>query len=120
MTARLPPWKAPRPGLASTRGDPPARHAMVIFDISDDATRTKVGEICKDYGLRRFQWSCFEGGISRNRREELFERVRRLIAKSEGGGRLLVIAIGERELGEALRADEGGLPRSGSGECSSG
>jgi CRISPR-associated protein Cas2 len=114
------PWKARRPGVAATRGDPPATHTLAIFDISDDATRTKVGEMCKDYGLKRFQWSSFEGPLSRNKREELFDRARLLIAKSPGGGRLLVIAIGDRELAAALRAEEKGTPVPSAGSCSSG
>jgi hypothetical protein len=49
---------------------------LVIYDIEDDWARTRVSEACKDFGLERFQYSCFRGLLSRNKREELFERFR--------------------------------------------
>lgn len=49
---------------------------LVIYDIEDDRARTRVSEACKDFGLERIQYSCFRGPLSRNRREELFERFR--------------------------------------------
>src|SRR5579884_2244617 len=107
------PWQGTRPGSATPLADPPADHTLVVFDVPSDKARRKVGELCKDYGLRRFQWSAFEGPMSRTRREELYERVRRLLASAEGGGKLLVVAVAERELAGALRTVERGTPTSG-------
>lgn len=104
------PWRAERPGAAVGRTDPGPAHSLVVFDVPEDRARRKLGELCKDYGLKRFQWSAFEGELTRNRREELYERGRRLLAAAVGGGRLFVVAIGARELAEALRIEEPGLP----------
>lgn len=49
---------------------------LVIYDIEDDWARLRVSEACKDFGLERIQYSCFQGLLSRNKREELYERIR--------------------------------------------
>jgi len=38
----------------------------------------RVAEACKDAGLERMQYSCFRGPLSRNMREELLERLRKI------------------------------------------
>ena len=105
---RRAPWHAERPGSALARTGPEPNHTLVVYDVSDDKARHKLGELCKDYGLARFQWSAFEGELSRNRREELFDRARTLLAHAPGGGKLFVVAIGPRELGAAYRITEKG------------
>lgn len=104
------PWEATRPGLASVRLDQSGDHTLAIFDVPDDKARRRLGEMCKDYGLARFQWSAFEGRLSRNRREELSDRARRLLAKAPGGGKFVVLAVGARELAGAFRIAEVGVP----------
>ena len=104
------PWQGERPGAALGRTEPDPLHTLAVFDVPDDKARRKLGELCKDYGLHRFQWSAFEGDLSRNRREELFDRGRRLLSGAPGGGKLFVVAIGTRELAEALRVEEPGVP----------
>ena len=44
---------------------------IVLYDISHDRTRSKVSEKCLDFGLMRFQYSAFQGPLTKNRREEL-------------------------------------------------
>ncbi len=44
---------------------------IVLYDITHDRSRTKVSEKCLDFGLTRFQYSAFQGPLTRNRREEL-------------------------------------------------
>lgn len=44
---------------------------VVLYDITHDRTRHKVSEKCLDYGLTRFQYSAFQGLLTKNRREEL-------------------------------------------------
>lgn len=44
---------------------------LVLYDIPHDRTRTKVAAKCSDFGLERFQYSAFQGRLTRNRREEL-------------------------------------------------
>ncbi|MGH9861018.1 MAG: CRISPR-associated endonuclease Cas2 [Candidatus Acidiferrales bacterium] len=51
---------------------------LVIYDVEDDRARTRVSEACKDFGLERIQYSCFRGPLSLNKREELYERMRRI------------------------------------------
>lgn len=51
---------------------------LVIYDIEDDWARTLVSEACKDFGLERIQYSCFRGKLSNNKREELYERFRKI------------------------------------------
>lgn len=48
---------------------------LVLYDVEDDRARARVADACKDYGLRRLQYSCFSGPLSRNQREELRERL---------------------------------------------
>jgi CRISPR-associated protein Cas2 len=45
---------------------------VVIYDCENDRVRTKISEICLDYGLIRIQFSAFMGKLSRSMREELF------------------------------------------------
>lgn len=51
---------------------------LVIYDVEDDWARTLVSEACKDFGLERIQYSCFRGKLSNNKREELYERFRKI------------------------------------------
>jgi CRISPR/Cas system-associated endoribonuclease Cas2 len=51
---------------------------LVIYDVEDDRARTHVAEACKDFGLVRIQYSCFRGKLSQNKREELYERMRKV------------------------------------------
>ncbi|MEW5980226.1 MAG: CRISPR-associated endonuclease Cas2 [Acidobacteriota bacterium] len=51
---------------------------LVIYDVEDDWARLRVAEACKDFGLERIQYSCFRGPLSRNKREELYERMRKV------------------------------------------
>lgn len=44
---------------------------LVLYDVPHDRTRTKVSNKCLDYGLVRFQYSAFQGPLTKNRREEL-------------------------------------------------
>lgn len=53
-------------------------HTLVIYDVEDDWARTRVAEACKDFGLERIQYSCFRGKLSQNKREELYERLRKI------------------------------------------
>jgi hypothetical protein len=53
-------------------------HTLVIYDVEDDWARTLVAEACKDFGLERIQYSCFRGKLSQNKREELYERLRKI------------------------------------------
>jgi CRISPR-associated protein Cas2 len=57
---------------------------LVIYDIPNDAVRTKLGEICLDYGLLRIQYSSFLGELSYSRQNELLAKLKRWLGKREG------------------------------------
>lgn len=80
---------------------------FLIYDIDDDRARTRVAEACKDYGLRRVQFSTFFGDLNRNRQEELMQRVRRIITTDDAY--VLLVPTCERDLEAVL---EVGKPRS--------
>jgi CRISPR-associated protein Cas2 len=102
---RAKPWQAPRPASAIARLDAGDELlTLVAFDVPCDKARRRVGEICKDYGLARTQWSVFEGPMTRNRREELGARIEALFAAAEGGGRFGIYPIGAREAEWVIRA----------------
>ena len=75
---------------------------FLIYDIKEDKSRTKVAEACKDYGLRRVQYSTFFGDLSRNRQEELMLRVRGIVKAAECY--VLLLPTCERDLAAVLEA----------------
>jgi len=64
---------------------------LVIYDIVHDGTRTKISEICLDYGLDRVQYSAFEGQLRRTHQEELMLKVKKVLGKRPGDIRLIPI-----------------------------
>lgn len=54
---------------------------LVIYDVMEDRLRIKVANKCKDYGLKRIQYSAFFGELSTNRREELTMALRKLLSQ---------------------------------------
>jgi len=78
---------------------------LVIYDISDDRTRTNVSEMCLDYGLHRMQYSAFEGLLTRNRREELALRLADELRTS--GGKVTLIPICQRDADDRIDLDIG-------------
>ena len=71
---------------------------LVIYDIVSDRIRTRVGEVCKDYGLKRIQFSGFVGSLSRNKREELSIKLRNLLDGQDQGAKILIQPICEKDL----------------------
>lgn len=70
-------------------------HTVVVYDVSDDRTRTRVSEACKDFGLARFQYSAFVGLLTRNRREELGLVLAKLMEKKGGKAAVIPICAGD-------------------------
>ncbi|MGH2538792.1 MAG: CRISPR-associated endonuclease Cas2 [Candidatus Promineifilaceae bacterium] len=66
-------------------------NCILIYDISDDRKRTKIADVCLDYGLDRFQYSAFRGDLSRNHQQELFQKVKRVLGKKPGNIQLIPI-----------------------------
>jgi CRISPR-associated protein Cas2 len=69
---------------------------VVLYDITHDRTRTKVSDKCLDFGLARFQYSAFQGPLTRNRREELALVLERLIEVY--GGSIALIPVCSADL----------------------
>ena len=69
---------------------------MLIYDIEDDRLRTRVAEICLDYGLERIQFSAFFGRLNRNRRQELALRLASEIG--QGSARIRIVPVCEADL----------------------
>lgn len=80
----------------------------VLYDIPDDAIRTKIAEVCKDYGLERIQFSAFCGLLTRNRREELFLRLSEVLG--EQPGRILLQPVCEKDLRASLNLENEETP----------
>jgi len=67
----------------------------VFYDIESDKIRTKVANICKDYGLERIQFSGFLGTLSKNKREELHLKLKKTLGKKPG--RVLMQPVCEKD-----------------------
>lgn len=69
---------------------------LIIYDIENDKIRTKISEVCKDYGLERIQFSAFWGKMSRNRREEIALKFKKILPEDENG-KILIVPICEKD-----------------------
>lgn len=69
---------------------------LVIYDISDDKCRNQVIDKCKDYGLRRIQYSCFLGELNQNRRQELALLLTGILGNY--GGDIQIIPLCDKDL----------------------
>ena len=65
---------------------------LVVYDIPDDRIRTKVAELCLDYGLDRIQYSAFAGRLNRTHRRELMMRIRRQIGRKAAKVQLIYVS----------------------------
>ena len=71
---------------------------VLIYDIENDRLRTRVADVCLDYGLVRIQFSAFFGKLNRNRRQELALRVQNELG--DESGRVRIIPVCELDLGD--------------------
>ena len=62
---------------------------VIVYDISDDATRNRVRQLIKDYGGQRFQYSSFIVELDKARLDDLLSRIENII----GSEKASVIAI---------------------------
>lgn len=68
---------------------------MVIYDIVEDRVRAKIADLCLDYGLSRIQYSAFVGNLSHAHQDELLQKARRRLGRTEG--RLALFPICEMD-----------------------
>lgn len=73
---------------------------FVFYDIEVDRIRNKIADICLDFGLERIQFSGFSGKLGRNKREELFLKLKNVI--KEGGGKILILPVCEKDIKNVL------------------
>lgn len=59
-------------------------NCIVIYDIVEDKIRSKIADVCFDFGLKRIQYSAFFGELSHNEKETLFKKTKRLIGQRPG------------------------------------
>ena len=68
-------------------------NCLLVYDISDDKRRAKIADACLDYGLDRIQYSVFQGNISRNLQEELFQKAADILGQAVGSIQLIPVCI---------------------------
>ena len=78
----------------------------MLYDIKSDRIRTRISEACLDYGLERIQFSAFQGKLTRNKRQELFLRLKALL--EEHAGKILVQPVCEKDVKEAAWVENAG------------
>jgi len=64
---------------------------LLMYDIPDDRTRTKIADFCLDYGLDRIQYSSFLGDLARPHQEELVLKIKKRLGKKPGNVQLFPI-----------------------------
>jgi len=57
---------------------------IVVYDITSNKIRTKIADICADYGLDRVQYSAFAGDLARVYQEEMMEKIGQRLGKQPG------------------------------------
>ena len=57
---------------------------LLVYDIPDDRIRTRVADICLDYGLDRIQYSAFLGDLEKTHQEELMIKLAKRLGKQPG------------------------------------
>lgn len=70
-------------------------NTLVIYDIPDDRKRTKIAEVCLDYGLDRIQFSAFLGWLLPTQQEELFLKLKNILGKKEGNIQLFNLCLAD-------------------------
>jgi CRISPR-associated protein Cas2 len=57
---------------------------LLVYDIPDDSIRTRVADVCLDYGLDRIQYSAFLGDLEKTHQEELMIKLAKRLGKQPG------------------------------------
>ena len=81
---------------------------LVIYDIPDDRVRTKIAELCLDYGLDRIQYSAFVGKLGSMHRRELMARIQRKIGRKAAKVQLISVAEEDWEQRLVIEQEEKG------------
>lgn len=81
--------------LAQGKGAPEVS-VVLIYDIEVDRLRTRVADVCLDYGLSRIQFSAFFGKLNRNRRQELALKIQNELG--DESCRVRIIPVCEQDI----------------------
>jgi CRISPR-associated protein Cas2 len=68
-------------------------NTLLVYDIPDDRKRTKIADVCLDYGLDRIQFSAFLGWLLPTQQEELFLKLKKILGKKPGNIQLFSICL---------------------------
>jgi len=82
----------------------PEVSVVLLYDIEDDRLRTRIADICIDYGLERIQFSAFFGKLNRNRRQELALKLQNELG--DESGRIRIIPVCEQDLKDMWVLDQ--------------
>lgn len=85
---------------------------LTIYDIENDNIRTKIAEACKDFGMKRIQYSAFLGDMNFTRRDELSLRLKRLLGQSPGNIQLIPLCDKDMRLRKVIDVPKPGQPTS--------
>ncbi|MCC6585683.1 MAG: CRISPR-associated endonuclease Cas2 [Bryobacterales bacterium] len=77
---------------------------VLIYDIEEDRLRTRIANVCLDYGLERIQFSAFFGKLNRNRRQELALKLQNELGAESG--RVRIIPVCEQDLKDMWVLDQ--------------
>ena len=64
---------------------------LLVYDIPDDGKRTKIADVCLDYGLDRIQYSAFSGELRATHQDELMLKIKKVLGKRPGKVQLFPI-----------------------------
>jgi CRISPR-associated protein Cas2 len=84
---------------------------LLIYDITDDRARTRVADLCLDYGLERIQYSASWGNLPRTLQEELLLKIRRVLQDKSADVRLIPLCARDLELSKQLTFVKKGASR---------
>ena len=68
-----------------------ALRTLLIYDVPDDRLRTKIADLCLDYGLDRIQYSAFLGELRRTHQEELMMKIKKQVGNKAANVQLVSI-----------------------------
>ena len=59
-------------------------HVLLVYDIENDRIRSKIADICLDYGLDRIQYSTFTGCLSNRLQDSLMTQIDDVLSRESG------------------------------------
>lgn len=71
----------------------------VLYDISDNARRSRIASICLDHGLARFQYSIYLGDLDAHMFNQLESSIKRYAADLSEQESLLIFTVCDTCLG---------------------